>query len=84
MSFHVILLLMVAFATFIIAPIALLLTAIGHFRHKASDRPGGGGGLSNAVGGTMLEFDRLLARPSVEHQIETESPVLEAEEDDGE
>ena len=32
----------------------------------------------------MIEADRLLARPSIEHQIETENPVLEREADDGE
>ena len=31
----------------------------------------------------MLEADRLLAHPSIEHQIETESPVLVRESDDG-
>ncbi len=51
---------------------------------KASDRPSGGGGISNVVGGAMLELDRLLTRPSVEHQIETETPIIEREDDDGE
>ena len=31
----------------------------------------------------MLEADRLLARPSIEHQIETENPIVEREGDDG-
>jgi len=84
MSFQIVLLLFAAFLTFVVAPIVLLWSVVDHFRHKASDRPGGSGGISNVVGGAMLELDRLLARPSVEHQIETESPIVEPEHDDGE
>jgi len=84
MNLHVIVLLVIAFLTFIVAPIALVLTVIDAIRHKASDRRSGGGGISNMVGAAMLEADRLLARPSIEHQIETENPVLEREADDGE
>jgi hypothetical protein len=32
----------------------------------------------------MSQVDHLLAHPSIEHQIETETPVLEREGDDGE
>ena len=46
--------------------------------------PSGGGGISHFVGAGMFEIDRLFARPSIEHQIETENPVLEREGDDGE
>jgi hypothetical protein len=84
MSFQVILLLIGAFLTFVVAPIVIIWSVVDHFRHRASDRPGSGGGISHAVGSAMLELDRLLARPSVEHQIETESPVVEPDEDDGE
>ena len=83
MSFQVILLLIAAFATFVVAPIALVWTFIDGMKHKASDRPSGGGGISSAVGGAMLELDRILTRPSVEHQIETESPIVKPEDDDG-
>ena len=84
MSIQIILLLIVAFLTFIVVPIVLVLTVVDAIRHKASDRPSGGGGISSMVGAAMLEADRLLARPSIEHQIETENPVLEREGDDGE
>jgi hypothetical protein len=84
MSFHVVLLLFIAFVTFVVAPIALLWTFIDGLRRKARDRPSGGGGISNALGGAMLELDRLLTRPSVEHQIETETPIVKREDDDGE
>ena len=83
MNLHVTLLLAIAFLTFVVAPIALVWAFIDGMRHKASDRPSGGG-ISNVVGGAMLELDRLLTRPSVEHQIETETPVLQREDDDGE
>jgi hypothetical protein len=82
MNLHIIVLLIAAFLTFVVAPIALVWTFIDGMRHKASDRPSGGGGISNVVGGAMLELDRLLTRPSVEHQIETETPVLKREDDD--
>lgn len=84
MNLNIIVLLIVAFLTFVVAPVALVWTFIDGMRHKASDRPSGGGGISNMIGAAMLEADRLLARPSIEHQIETENPVLEREGDDGE
>jgi hypothetical protein len=81
MSANVVLLLLMAFVTFVVAPIALVWSFVDGMRTKASDRPGGGGGLSNAIGAAMLEADRLLSRPSIEYQIETEHPVLEREDD---
>ena len=84
MSFHLIFLLIMAFLTFVVVPIVLVWAFIDGMRHKSSDRPSGGGGISNMVGAAMLEADRLLARPSIEHQIETEHPVLKREDDDGE
>lgn len=77
-------LLALAFLTFIVGPIALVWTFIDSMGRKASDRPAGGGGVSNFVGAGLQEVDRLLARPSIEHQIETENPMLEREGDDGE
>ena len=83
MSLHIIVTLILAFVTFIVAPIALVWTVVDSMRRKSSDRPSGGGGISNVVGGAMLEIDRLMARPSIEHQIETENQVLEREDDTG-
>lgn len=83
MSFQVLLLLFAAFVTFVVAPIALIWTFIDGMRRKSSDRPSGGGGLSNVVGGAMLELDRLTTRPSVEHVIEAEKPLLKREDDSG-
>ena len=47
------------------------------------ERQGGGGYMSNAIGGAMLELDKLT-RPSVEHTIEAQSHVVEEDEHDGE
>lgn len=84
MDFYTILLLAAAFLTFIVGPIALVWTFVDGLRRKASDHPSGGGGISNFVGAGLQEIDRLLARPSIEHQIETEHAVPERESDDGE
>jgi hypothetical protein len=84
MPLHFYVTLLLAFLTFIVAPIALVATFIHGMRTKASDRKeGGGGGTSNAVAGAMLELDRLFTRPSVEHTIETEQPTLKREDDSG-
>jgi hypothetical protein len=84
MDLQVILLLALAFLTFIVGPIFLLWSFIDGMKRKASDRPSGGGGISNFVGAGLQEVDRLLARPSIEHQIETETALQEKESDDGE
>jgi hypothetical protein len=83
MELKVILLLAAALVTFVVAPIFLIWASIDHLRTKASDRPAGGGGISNLVGAALQEADRLLARPSIEHQIETEHASPERESDDG-
>ena len=85
MSLHDYFILLLAFLTFVVLPIGLLWTFIHGMRTKASERKeGGGGGMSNAVAGAMLELDRIFTRPSIEHTIETEKPTLPREdEDDG-
>ncbi|HEY4232173.1 MAG TPA: hypothetical protein VGM76_01990 [Lacipirellulaceae bacterium] len=82
MTLQILFLLIAAFAVFVIVPIVLVMSAIEHFRHKASDRKAGGGGMSGVVCGAMVEMDKFL-RPSVEHRIETEHPVLKREDDTG-
>jgi hypothetical protein len=42
-----------------------------------------GGFVSSAAGALMNEMDRFI-RPSVEHRIQTENPVVKEEEKDGE
>jgi hypothetical protein len=64
----------------VVAPIALIATAIAHFRTPASQRPGSGA-MSNALGASLQELDRLMARPSIEFQMEAEQAKLEEDED---
>jgi hypothetical protein len=80
MTLQILFLLIAAFAVFIIVPIALILAAIEHFRDKASERKSGGGGISGAIGGAMLEIDKFT-RPSVEHQVDAQHPILKREDD---
>jgi hypothetical protein len=80
MTLQTIFLLIAAFAVFIIVPIALVMSAIEHFRHKASERKSSGGGISGFVGGAMLEMDKFV-RPSAEHHIAAENQILKREDD---
>jgi hypothetical protein len=82
MTFQIVLLLIAAFAVFIIVPIVLILSSIEHFRHKASERKSGGGGISDFVGGAMLGMDKFV-RPSAEHHIAAEKQTLKREDDTG-
>ena len=79
MTLQILFLLIAAFAVFIILPIALIMSAVEHFRHKASERPTGGG-ISSLVGGAMLEMDKFT-RPSVEHHIAAEHQTVKREDD---
>jgi hypothetical protein len=63
-------------------PIVLVWTMIDYFRGKGSDRRGSGG-LTAGVGAAMQELDRLMTRPSVEHQIEAEHQTRPREDDAG-
>jgi hypothetical protein len=82
MTLQILFLLIAAFAVFIIVPIALVMSAIEHFRHKASERKSGGGGISSVIGGAMLEMDKFV-RPSAEHQIAAEHQILKREDEAG-
>jgi hypothetical protein len=63
-------------------PIVLVKTMIDYFHGRGSQRKGSGG-ISAGIAGAMQELDRLVSRPSVEHQIETEQPTLKREDDSG-
>jgi hypothetical protein len=79
-TLQIIFLLIAAFAVFIVVPIVLIFSAIEHFRHKASERKSGGGGISGFLGGAMLEMDKFV-RPSAEHHIAAEKQILKREDD---
>lgn len=81
MSFALLFWLFLAFVTFIILPIVMLFAMRDHLRGKESDRRGGS--VTSGVGAAMQEIDRLLTRPSVQHTIEAETPVLKREDDAG-
>ena len=83
MTLHAVFLIIMAALTFVVVPIVLVWTFVDGMRRKSSDRPRGGGGMSNVVAGAMLELDRLLTRPSIEHTIETEQQTLRREDDTG-
>jgi hypothetical protein len=63
-------------------PIILVKSMIDYFRGRGSQRTGSGG-ISAGIAGAMQELDRLVARPSAEHKIETEMPILKREDDSG-
>jgi hypothetical protein len=71
-----------AIATLVLLPIMLVWTAIEYFRGKGSDRRGSGG-VTAGVAAAMTELDRLVARPSVENQVEAEHQTLKREDDSG-
>jgi hypothetical protein len=71
-----------AVATLVALPILMILSIRDHLRGRGSERRGGGS-ISSGVGAAMQELDRLMARPSVEHQIEIEHPTLKREDDAG-
>ena len=63
-------------------PIVLVKTMTDYFRGRGSQRKGSGG-ISAGIAGAMQELDRLVSRPSAEHQIEVEQPTLKREDDSG-
>ena len=72
----------IAVLAFVVVPMAIIWTMIDHFRRRGSDRPGSGG-ISAGIGAAMQELDRIMTRPSVEHQVEIEQKVLKREDDSG-
>lgn len=86
MTLQQIIALIAAVLMFVVLPIWGLYAAWKWLSTDPKDRPerqGGGGYMSNAIGGAMQGVDKLL-RPSVEHQIEAETPIVKEDEQDGE
>jgi len=82
MTFHAIFWSIMAVLVLVVLPIVLVWSAIDHFRGRGSERQGSGG-ISAGIGAAMQELDRIMTRPSVEHQIESEHRVLKREDDSG-
>jgi hypothetical protein len=74
--------LILAVAFLIGIPLTLLWTMVDYFRGRGSDRRGSGSHTAG-IGFAMQELDRIMTRPSVEHQIETERQTLRREDDAG-
>ncbi len=66
----------------VVVPIILVWTMVDHFRGRGSERKGSGG-ISAGIGAAMHELDRIMTRPSIEHQIDAEQPILKREDDSG-
>jgi len=82
MTLHAIFWSIMAVLVLVVLPIVLVWSAIDHFRGRGSERQGSGG-ISAGIGAAMQELDRIMTRPSIEHQIESEHPVLKREDDSG-
>lgn len=83
---HEIFLLIVAAAMFVGLPVFGLYAAWKWLSTDPKDRPereSGGGYMSNAIGGAMQGMDELI-RPSAEHTVEAQTPVVKEDEQDGE
>jgi hypothetical protein len=82
MSFQLIFWSIAAIAVLVIVPVVMIWSMIDHFNTRGSERTGSGG-ISAGIGAAMQELDRIMTRPSAEHQLETEQPVLKREDDNG-
>jgi hypothetical protein len=82
MSFQLVFWSIAALAMLVIVPIAMIWSMVDHFRTRPSERRGSGG-ISAGIGAALQELDRIMARPSVENQLETEQHVLKREDDQG-
>ena len=82
MTFQAIFWMAMAVVMLVVVPIVFVKTTVDYFRGRGSQRQGSGG-ISAGIAGAMQELDRLVARPSAEHQIETEQPILKREDDSG-
>lgn len=71
-----------AVAMLVGTPIVIVWSIVDHLRGKGSERRGTGG-ITAGVGAALQELDRIVTRPSVEHKVETEQPILKREDDAG-
>jgi hypothetical protein len=71
-----------AIVMLVVVPLVFVKTTIDYFRGRGSQREGSGG-ISAGIAGAMQELDRLVSRPSAEHTIEIEQPILKRDDDSG-
>jgi hypothetical protein len=71
-----------ALAAVVFVPILMIRSAVDYCRGRGSERRGGGT-FSAGIGAAMQELDRIITRPSIEHQVETEHQTLKREDDSG-
>jgi len=64
-------------------PAMLIWSIVDHHRNRGSQRRGSGS-MTAGIGAAMQELDRLMARPSAEHIVEAQNPVVKREDDKGE
>jgi hypothetical protein len=84
MTVHDILAILVAVVVIVGGPVILVWSIVAHLRTPPSKRRHqGGGSMTAGIGAAMQELDRLYARPSAEHRVEAETPVLRREDDQG-
>jgi hypothetical protein len=62
-------------------PVIMICAAIDHCRHKASERPGDASS-SAGIGAALQELDRVV-RPSVEHVVDAQTPIVRTIDQDG-
>ncbi len=70
-----------AAAVLIGMPVVVIWSIVDYLRHPKRERRGGGAGY--VLGPALVELDRLVARPSVEHTVEAENRVERREDDQG-
>jgi hypothetical protein len=83
MSILRILVAILAAAAIVAVPVAMIWSMVVHFRTPPSQRRRGGAS-SNAVGAALQELDRLMARPSIEHTVETQKELPRRDDQDDE
>jgi hypothetical protein len=81
MSLREIFAVVVAVAILVGLPVVLIYAAVDYVRHSTSRRSTGGS--SSGVGAALQELDRVT-RPSAEHVVEAQQPVVRQDDQSGE
>ena len=68
-----------AIIALVVVPIVMIASMVSHFRTRGSERKGSGG-ISSGIGAALQELDRLMSRPSVEHQLDAQDQAAKQDE----